>query len=159
MFCPCLVSTVLPLQQLNSRRDTMSEIPKFSLTYSLPRTEPLHRCVCGGYVLRWGAFDWRVRGVPHRAELLEAEEEALWCSRGRSAGPSRSSPQSSMSTSLRERGTESPAAAAAPPRRRPSPCAFRDSLRARRTEATVGLEREREGKREKERQRDRERQN
>lgn len=71
----------------------------------------------------------------YRAELLDAEDEALCCS-GLRTGPSLSSPQSSMSTSLRERGTDSVPEAA--PRRRPSPCAFRDSLRARRTE-TVGL--------------------
>lgn len=71
----------------------------------------------------------------YRAELLDAEDEALFCS-GLRTGPSLSSPQSSMSTSLRERGTDSVPEAA--PRRRPSPCAFRDSLRARRTE-TVGL--------------------
>ena len=79
------------------------------------------------------------------AELLEAEDEALCCS-GRRPGPSLSSPQSSMSTSLRERGTDS--APELVPRRRPSPCAFRDSLRARRTE-TVGL---RERRKEKERE-------
>ena len=54
----------------------------------------------------------------YRAELLDAEDEALCCS-GLRPGPSRSSPQSSMSTSLRERGTDS--VAEATPRRRPSP--------------------------------------
>lgn len=68
----------------------------------------------------------------YRAELLDADE-ALWCSDRR---PGCSSPQSSMSTSLRERGTNS--APGAPPRRRPSPWAFSDPLRARRTE-TMGL--------------------
>lgn len=77
-----------------------------------------------------------LRGNLYRAELLDAEDEALCCS-GLRPGPSRSSPQSSMSTSLRERGTDSVPEAAAP-RRRPSPWAFSDSLRARRTD-TVGL--------------------
>ena len=71
----------------------------------------------------------------YRAELLEADDEALCCS-GLRPGPSLSSPQSSMSTSLRERGTDS--VPETTPRRRPSPWAFNDSLRARRTE-TVGL--------------------
>lgn len=54
----------------------------------------------------------------YRAELLDAEDEALCCS-GLRPAPSLSSPQSSMSTSLRERGTDSAPEAA--PRRRPSP--------------------------------------
>lgn len=72
----------------------------------------------------------------YRAELLDADDEALCCS-GLRPGPSLSSPQSSMSTSLRERGTDS--VPEATPRRRPSPWAFNDSLRARRTEI-VGLQ-------------------
>lgn len=75
-------------------------------------------------------------GRLYRAELLDADEEALCCS-GLRPGPSLSSPQSSMSTSLRERGTDS--APETTPRRRPSPCAFNDSLRARRTD-TAGLQ-------------------
>ena len=78
----------------------------------------------------------------YRAELLEADDEALCCSSLR-PGPSLSSPQSSMSTSLRERGTVS--VPDTMPRRRPSPCAFSDSLRARRTE-TVGLGENTQGK-------------
>ncbi len=84
--------------------------------------------------LRW--FPKSVKAV-YRAELLDADDEALCCS-GLRPGPSLSSPQSSMSTSLRERGTDS--VPETTPRRRPSPWAFNDSLRARRT-GPVGLQR------------------